>query len=141
AQFARPGGDEGVLRLVSELWRSATAQGWPLLLIATHWAQEWWNTDEGATEPDFAGIFRDLLAVQDGWHPLLLEKADELDTLVQIGLPALPSTDTELILGRADGNPQLLIEIIDRVRRSPAWRTADGSLSASGRKQLATAPF
>lgn len=141
AQFARPGGDEGVLRLIRQLWRRAVLEGWPLLLVATHWDREWSAADEYAAEPDFAAYFRPLLRRLDTVHALVLGPEPALAQLVHAGLGALPPHDVELIVGRADGNPQLLIEIVDRIARSPAWRSADGALSPVGRRHLETARF
>jgi hypothetical protein len=139
AQFARPGGDEGVLELVTELWRRAVAGGWPLLLLAAHWEREWRDADAGPA--GFAARFRPLLEAIDGWQPLVLGREPQLDALVRAGLPALPASDVALVLEQADGNPQLLLEIVDRIRRSPAWRDAGGGLSPDGRQQLASTRF
>lgn len=137
AQFARPGGDEGALTLLETVWARATERRWPLLLIAAHWELEWRNSDPAAEERDFAGVFRPLLTTE----PIVLGREPDLAELVRAGLTGLPADDTELLLRRADGNPQLLIEIIERVRRSPAWRSSEGPLTSAGRRHLETASF
>jgi len=141
AQFGRPGSEEGALHLVTRLWDAAVLHEWPLLLVASHWEREWWNADERATAPDFAGIFRPQVAGNGCGRLVVLGKEPALAALVRAGLPGLPEKDVGLILDRADGNPQLLMEIVDRVRRSPAWRLDEGPLSAVGHRHLSTARF
>jgi hypothetical protein len=140
AQFARPGGDEGVLELVAELWTRALMHGWPVLLLVAHWEREWWNADAGES-PGFAARFRPLLEGIDGWRPIVLGREPAMAGLARAGLPGLTASDVSLLLDRADGNPQLLVEVIERIRRSPAWRTPEGPLSDDGRRQLVTASF
>src|SRR5690606_20835588 len=141
AQFARTGGDESVLRLLTDLWARAQAEGWPVLLIATHWEREWWNVEADNGNATFAAHFRSFVNAGQGGLALSLGREPALATLVQAGLGDLSDADVELLLDRADGNPQLLLEIVERARRSPAWREAGGGLSEAGRRQLATARF
>lgn len=150
AQFARAGGDEGMLRLLVELWTRAASLGWPLLLVAAHWEREWRAAvssggaagDAADAVPEsVAAHFRAVVDATPGCLALSLGREPELAGIVRAGLPGLSPRDVALLLERADGNPQLLIEIVERVRRSPAWRTADGWLSDAGRTNLATARF
>ena len=136
AQFARDGGDEGTLRLLTDLWYRARAPGWPLLLVASHWAVDW-TLDQGDAGQSFARTFARLMAsAAPGWGPIHLGKEPDLLDLIASGLPDLPVADQGLLLDKADGNPQLLIEVIDLVRRSPAWRTGTGALTPFARADL-----
>ena len=144
AQFARDGGDEGTLRLLTDLWYRARAQGWPLLLLASHWALDW-ALDQGPGLDQapargglsFAGTFARLLSAADPtWGPLHLDREPALLALVESGLPGLDPADQRLLLEKADGNPQLLIEVIELVRRAPAWRTPAGALTPAARADL-----
>lgn len=141
AQFARTGGDESALRLLMELWSRAQSERWPLMLVATHWEREWWNDGPDGDAVSFASHFRPIAESGRGALQLPLGREPELAMLVRAGLGDLNDGDVALILERADGNPQLLLEIIDRVRRSPAWRAPGGGLSDAGRRQLTTARF
>src|SRR5690606_35555142 len=129
AQFARTGGDESVLRLLTHLWARAQAECWPVLLIATHWDREWWNVEADNGNATFAAHFRSFVSAGQGGLALSLGREPALATLVQAGLGDLSDADVELLLDRGDGNPQLLLEIVERARRSPAWREAGGGLS------------
>src|SRR5690606_37077931 len=134
AQFARTGGDESALRLLMELWSRAQSERWPLMLVATHWEREWWNDGPDGDAVSFASHFRPIAESGRGALQLPLGREPELAMLVRAGLGDLNDGDVALILERADGNPQLLLEIIDRVRRSPAWRAPGGGLSDAGRR-------
>lgn len=137
AQFARAGGDEGALRLLTNLWQRAHLADWPLLLVLTHWAVDWHTAADG-DKPDSCArqLGRDARSAQFGLV-IDLPKEAALSRLVQAGLPDLPAPDTTLLLGKADGNPQVLIELIDLVREAPAWRReADGALTPFARQEI-----
>lgn len=42
----------------------------------------------------------------------------------------------QLLLDKADGNPQVLIELVHKVRRAPAWFSTDGHLTAAACKEI-----
>ena len=136
AQFAITGGDEGVLRLLTELWQRAEGAGWPLLLVVSHWSHEWHQNPSRVGADTFAAHFR--RPAEDAMRGQVIElpKESELGHLARAGLPGIGDADVALLLRKADGNPQVLIELVDRVRRSPAWRSASGSLSNLGRSQI-----
>lgn len=136
AQFAREGGDEGALRFLQRLWERADRGGWPLLLVATHWAVDW-TQDPVEPGASFAKTFAPLGQARSSVAVVQLSKPAELAHLVTGALPGLSGADTGLLVDKADGNPQVLIELVGRVKASPAWRTPQGALSAHGRKQIA----
>ena len=135
AQFARSGGDEGALRLLISLWRRAVDHRWPLMLVASHWAVDWFQHANGAS-PCFA---RSFARESTGEHGELLELPREpaLSQLAQAGIEGLPSSDVQLLLDKADGNPQILLELVSLVQRSPAWRGRDGGLTSHARARIA----
>lgn len=135
AQFARDGGDEGALRFLERLWRRAEEGNWPLLMVATHWAVDW-AQGRASTERSFASAFSGISESAERATIIHLSKGSELGELVRCGLPDMHQKDLELLVRKADGNPQVLIELVGRVRSSPAWRSPDGGLSMHGRKQI-----
>jgi tetratricopeptide (TPR) repeat protein len=141
AQFACPGGDEGALRLAQELWSRAHAAHWPLLMVATHWESVWHQVSATGGET-FAGHFAPLMARLDAqWQPVVLRAEPDIGAMVDSGLPGLHPHDKALLLDKAGGNPQLLVEIIGKVLRAPAWRSADGALTPGGRAAIAGTTF
>ncbi|HNU11696.1 MAG TPA: tetratricopeptide repeat protein [Rubrivivax sp.] len=135
AQFAREEGDEGALRFLQQLWDRAEKGNWPLLLVATHWAVDWEQDIHGA-RASFAHHFRVTADDEERATMIRLPKQSDLSALVEQGLPGLPRHDVELLLRKVDGNPQILIELIGLVQRSPAWRSRQGTLSPHGRRSI-----
>lgn len=137
AQFACEGGDEGALRLLSDLWLRAYLNGWPLLLVLTHWAVEWTHDARQKQRRTCASTFRKDARSARGGLLIDLPKEPALAELLRSGLPGLPPADVALLLGKADGNPQVLIELVELVRRSPAWRCkGDGGLTPHARAEI-----
>jgi hypothetical protein len=139
AQFARDGGDERTLKLLVDLWYRARAQGWPLLLVASHWAVEW-TLDQAHPDQSFAGTFARLMTVADRhWQPVQLGKEPSLSSLVESGLSGLPAADRALLLDKLDpGWPQLRIYVFHSrhgfcsVASAPSSSVCQGS--GSGRR-------
>ncbi|MBL4596967.1 MAG: ATP-binding protein, partial [Robiginitomaculum sp.] len=143
AQFASKAGDSGTLRFLGDIWSYATGLKLPLLLIATHWDAEWQSGMENPDEICFAAHFSpDQANIKDRFSQSVLTSDVELLAMVQAGLPDLLPDDHALLLKKSDGNPQLLFELIDKVRRSRAWvERASGKLSDSGRQAIRTGVF
>ena len=135
AQFARPGGDEGALQLLYELWLRAASADWPLLLIASHWALDW-AIDAQALADSFGHRFAYSAYSPMFGKVLELSREPELARLVHAGLPTLAERDVQILLRKADGNPQVLVELAGLVLRSPAWRTDSGNLTTHGRVEI-----
>ena len=135
AQFARTGADEGALQLLHELWLRAANADWPLLIIASHWALDW-AIDATAVADSFAHRFAHSASSPTFGKVLELPREPALARLVQAGLPLLAECDIQTLLRKADGNPQVLIELVDLVRRSPAWRTDSEDLTVHGRAEI-----
>lgn len=139
AQFARAGGDEGAMHLLKNLWERAHLANWPLMVVLTHWAVEWHRAQ--SNDGSLAGaLLRSAQSPQFG-SVLDLPKESSLAQLVLAGLPGLAQHDVSLLLKKADGNPQALIELIDSVRRAPAWRRHGGSaLTEYARTEIDRSP-
>ena len=135
AQFAREGGDEGALRFLTRLWERAEQGGWPLLLVSTHWTVDW-EQDRHSERASFARQFHMATGDRARATVVNLSKQSDLSALVDQGLPGLPHDDIALLLRKVDGNPQILIELVGLVQRSPAWRSRQGALSLLGRRAI-----
>jgi tetratricopeptide (TPR) repeat protein len=140
AQFAGSGGDEGALRLLDELWQRAHLSDWPLLLVLGHWASDWRPADGAAETRRCADVFRRAAGSAQSGCLIDLAKASDLEALVRAGVPGLPAEDIALLAGKADGNPQVLVELIELVLRSKAMRGADGALKPHARRDLLQRP-
>lgn len=157
AQFARQDGDLSAHAFLKELYERAHHARWPLLLVLTHWQLDWdearcaWESAQQA-QPDAqqqTATADDIPASRLGPSlayelqrfiheddrpcveiPIPKEEA-ALQDIVTANLPALPMAQVQLLLDKADGNPQMLIELVQKVRRAPAWFDADGHLTAA----------
>jgi hypothetical protein len=136
AQFARDGGDEGALRFLKQLWERAEKGQWPLLLVATHWEVDW-EQDRESRNGSFGQTFRSIADDAKLSTVVSLPKAESaLSALILEGLPGLPPKDVDLLLHKADGNPQVLIELVDRLRTARGWRNNERSLTDYARKTI-----
>lgn len=135
AQFARDGGDEGALRFLEKLWKRAEEGQWPLLVVATHWEVDW-QQDRLADGKSFAKLFQHAASDLETSTIVHFPKQSNLGAMIEQGLPGLPREDVELLLRKVDGNPQVLIELVGLIQRSPGWRPRQGALSAAGRKSI-----
>jgi tetratricopeptide (TPR) repeat protein len=126
------------LEFVWRLFARAAAGHWPLLVIATHWEQEWRLAD--AAPPDspprrLADLPRlpEVIANQRDWKPIVVEPVADLSEILTTALPGLSAAQSRLILDKSGGNPQLLEEII-------RWLLTDERLFDAGRFDRALTP-
>jgi hypothetical protein len=98
--------DPGAVALVERLHRTAAQEGWPLLLLVTHWEQEW----NAAAPGSIAGALRaaDGPPVQE----LRLTPVPDLGPWLRAALPGLDGAQAAALLERAGGNPRYLDEIL-----------------------------
>lgn len=137
AQFARESGDEGAHYFLQQLWQRAKAGRWPLLLVLTHWTIEWAEGSSSRSDDTLAGSLSADAAAAGIGRTIELGGEPELINIVHAGLPGLPDDDCQLLLDKADGNPQVIIELVLLARRSPAWRRpGDGAFTPSARAQI-----
>jgi tetratricopeptide (TPR) repeat protein len=108
-----------------------------VLLVATHWSAQW-HDRQHVVKGSFAERFWSASVDPDFGSIIELAAEPALSMLVRSGLPGLSDADAALVLSKADGNPQVLIEVIELVRRSRAWLT-NGALSSHARHAIAEA--
>ncbi|SEN50549.1 tetratricopeptide repeat protein [Nitrosomonas marina] len=106
--------DSQSARFIERLLNNAVRYHWPLLVIATHWEQEWNlaqdRQDVRHTLPWFYNRVR-----ANNPNTTSIRNIDRLSGLREIitrALPGLTGYQIEFLLHRADGNPGLLHEII-----------------------------
>ncbi|MEJ5209225.1 hypothetical protein [Denitratimonas sp. CY0512] len=120
--------DALTVEFVERLWSAATAcpNGWPLLIVATHWEQEWRRTTTSGSEEaqrSFAGLFRRM--EEDGRAGKVCEwmlsksTADDLGDYLDSKLPGLSPAQRSLLLEKADGNFLSLVEDVGFLRMTP----------------------
>ncbi len=141
AQFSRTGQGESALRLVNTLWEKAHLADWPLMIVITHWSTEWGIDSDNNTANSCAKVFKDSAKSAHHGAIITLGKEPELDKIVPAALPQLDAADVNFLLGKADGNPQVLVELLHLIKVSPAWlKNNRTELAASARKWIRSNP-
>ncbi len=117
--------DNRSLKLVERLLLAASRHRWPLLLIATHWEQDWNLQSADSSGHTFAALY-DRLASEpsQGEYSLTLDLRDidrlaGLERLLLDALPGLTPEQLDFICKRVDGNPRLLNEVILELHGEP----------------------
>ena len=122
AQWADP----VTLRFVNELLRAARTGKWALLVIATHWEDEWKSNIRDAPAP--VGKLTQLadlpqrLRLGETWKgDRVIDPIADLSTVVAAALPGVTQAQRDLILAKAGGNPRLLEEILRHLIDHPQF--------------------
>lgn len=110
-------GDPTTCRFIAQLISTARAKSWPILMLATHWEQEWLQHAAEADDTTFAGMVLEQAPPQ--WQPIKLSKELELADMVRAGLPGLTENQIAFLVEKADGNPRLMDEILRDLLDSP----------------------
>lgn len=97
--------DPALGAFVPELLARARRDGWPLLLVVTHWEREW-----AAAAPD--GLAARLRGAAGTLREVRLAPLPDLGPVLDAGLPGLFPDQRTALLDRADGNPRFLVEIV-----------------------------
>ena len=105
-----------MVALVQRLREAAAEEGWPLLLLITHWEQEWRTAApgslaaalQGGSTDDGAGAGRVLRPTDE----LRLTPVPDLGPWLRAELPGLTEAQAAALLARAGGNPRYLDEIL-----------------------------
>ncbi len=112
AQWADPDSLDFVQQLLTE----AIAKHWPLLVIATHWEQEWnYNLQVPFTPSESPKRLTDVFArltEHGGRQVCILPRVANLSAVVQSALPGATHEQQQVILAKADGNPLLLEQLL-----------------------------
>lgn len=135
-------GDETTRTFVARLLHRARADGWPLLVVATHWEKEWYEHAAADDGLDFASLARGF--APEGWEPLKLGREPDLAGMIRAGFPGLAPEQVNLLLRKADGNPRLLDEILRHMLRKPRLfegRDRTRLLSSQGERTIETQTF
>lgn len=111
--------DASTLDFLERLLNQSALEGWPLMLIATHWRAEWLEHSQPKQEINFKPWHHVVDGVSGKIHAseLKLEKipvADLRNVMLDI-LPGLDRDVQEKILGRVD-NVRWLVEILNALR-------------------------
>jgi hypothetical protein len=127
AHFSDP--DPDTVDLLQRLLDAARADRWPLLLVITHWRDRW-NADASAV-----ARWLKPQAIRIATLPLDKLGTTTLAPMLAQYFPGLLPRQSDSILGRADGNPQFLDEIVrhmDINRRLFVNRDKAGPLTEPG---------
>ncbi len=104
--------DPGVVAFIQALLPAMHAGQWPLLLLVTHWEQEW-TTQVANKEPSVATtLAKELAADPDSTLLQRLGPVPDLSPLLDAGLPGLSEPQRHALLERAAGHPRFLDEIV-----------------------------
>ncbi|NUQ07896.1 MAG: AAA family ATPase [Phycisphaerae bacterium] len=140
--------DSETLRFVYRLWGEATVKRWPLLILATHWEREWREHRNTLPDGNLPRRLSDLLELlpsdlRKGVVERPVELVENLSQVVKTALPGLAPQERQTLLDRADGNPLLLIEMVDYLLRRPEWfvdRDTSAALTPTARQRLHEIP-
>lgn len=144
--------DPESLRFLRGIMQPALTRKWPLLVIATHWEQEW-NRDEIAasgtpaatSRSTFSHLIRTLpLEREKNYHLLPVLPLPDLRSIITAALPGLTAGQVQKLADRAGGNPGLLHEILLHYQANPRYfvgRDAAEQLTADAESDLARRVF
>ncbi len=134
--------DPGVVDLFADLIQRAQRSGWPLLVIVTHWEQEWHEQLGGDGPASIAGsLVEHYQRLHPDWQPrVLLPILDgELAPVLEASLPGLTAAQAGQLLARTDGNPRFLDEIVRLCLGRPRYfveRRPENPLSDKGLRSV-----
>lgn len=116
------------LEIVRRLWTLAAKRGFPLLVFATHWQQEWnkgfCDTQSGDS---FARWVWELNSTAQASqspekiHVRKLGKLKEVRELLETEFPGLAVEQVDHLCGEVDGNPRHMSEIIELLKENDIW--------------------
>ncbi len=125
AQWAKY--DRYAFAFLGRLLEECAVRSWPIFLIVTAWTSDWYGELErfGTNEAESASVMGLLAkfglspeAASQPPYAIHLKKNKQLSAMLEAALPGLEAAQREKILERADGNPQLLDELICYYRLS-----------------------
>ena len=130
--------DPLTLRFLHKLWKEAKEKLWPLLIVLTHWEQEWNKLGLEATGESLLA-----LAMQPGSEKLILTKAPVADIEARLNqkLPGLLPAQRASMLEKSAGNFLTLEENVGELISDPenfVDQRVDGALAPAGEDLVAT---
>lgn len=106
--------DHATVDFLRKLMDRAWLKKWPLLIVITHWEQEW-NLDLQGKADSVASVIRTHTdRFEPDWKPLLVKPADNLAPMLEAKFPGLTKLQVKALLDRAAGVPahlQLMMEL------------------------------
>jgi len=161
AQWADP----VTLDFIQLTLRKAAIERWPLLVIATHWEQEWRQQEVTAQAAPIANADRRLWAEPNSsperkrpsslaevkaslsvaaaspvpWQLLAVSSLPECRSVLDAALPGLTPRQRDAVLHRAGDNPLILRQMIVELTRRPnlfADRDLSGVLTGQGESEI-----
>jgi hypothetical protein len=120
--------DPRSLDVVERLFLEAVEEGWPLMIVATHWEREWHEQLSDLEPPNEAGdearsfpsLHASLAASTGGACDVLdLERLPDADRVFEAAFPGLTPEQVDALVARSDGNPRLLAEIVLYLESEP----------------------
>ena len=114
--------DTDSLNFIRTLLTCAIEQKWPLLILATHWEQEW-NLHMLEKAPEqLPALYQHFFDAHRAMCCLLnIDRIDGLSEIIKAALTGLPHDQVQFLCERADGNPRLLHEIILELLGEPYY--------------------
>lgn len=145
--------DPDTLRFIEALYLDAVRGGWPLLVLCTHWEQEWnlqrreARTPCASADPRSIADVCERIANRRGGRgagccrvePLQRLQASDLRAVLTVALPGLTAGQTGALLERVGGNPGFVVDLVAYARTRPhlfGGRDSTRSLTESGARQL-----
>ena len=125
--------DPGMTAFAAALLERGAAEGWPLLLLVTHWEREWDSASPGAIAAELNRAGRPPV------RTLRLQPVRDLGPMLDAGLPGLTEAQRHALLDRVDGNPRFLGEVMLFATASEALfqgRDTAGPLTDRGLSRL-----
>ncbi len=113
--------DANSLQLLQRLFSAAQAKQWPLLILATHWEQDW-NLNAESKDDSLPRLFhRYAKTSPDSCQIKKIDRINGLAAILDAAFPGLTDQQRDFICQRADGNPRLLNEIILELKDEPLY--------------------
>ncbi len=122
--------DHASTRFIENLFHHAIQNDWPLLILATHWEQEWnLALDQENSAHPLPGLCQRMRAIDQNCLSLHdIDRLAGMEIIIKAALPGLTDEQVGFLSQRADGNPLLLNEILQELQNE-RWYFQDQDLT------------
>ena len=130
--------DPDSLEVIRKIWELAVANGWQLLIIATHWMGDYRRYQNRDREADKTLRLPDLRRPDRHryiWHEIDLSKNADLRAITRAAFPRMHESQVQEFTNITQGHPLYLRELILEAKKHPSWfvnRDTDGNLTTAG---------
>ena len=130
--------DPDSLEVIRKIWELAVANGWQLLIIATHWMGDYRRYQNRDREADKTLRLPDLRRPDRHryiWHEIDLSKNADLRAITRAAFPRMHESQVQEFTNITQGHPLYLRELILEAKKHPSWfvnRDTDGNLTPEG---------